>query len=138
MKIDQDLRIAIRSAEKAQPSTDWSVRDAQNQKCIEEFMQRRPAKAAEINRHVLTIAKAEAAEKKARAALCEGFGLRHDGTKLSFSNCGGGSVAFLKAGGKLPPTQGRRWAFDTVMAELAAADAKQATAILKKYGINWK
>jgi|LakMenEpi03Aug12_release.lakeMendotaPanAssembly.Ray.scaffolds.fasta_scaffold191833_3 hypothetical protein len=138
MKIDQDLRAAIRSAEKAQPSTDYSVREKVNQECIDAFLKRFPAKAKAVNKLIADELKAIAAVAAARKLLCEKFGLRHYDGKIQFANCGEGKGAFVKAGGKLPSAKAERWKFDVVMAELAAADAKDCRKILSKYGIKWE
>lgn len=145
MKIDTDLRAAIRSAEKCQPSSDSSKKRDMDRACIAEFLNRFPKKKDKIRALIQREIDADVASSKARGDLCKQFGLRHYShggeiqiESLEFANCGKGAGAFEKAGGKLPPIGVRRWAFDAVMAELAAADPKQAVVILKKYGINWK
>ena len=139
MKIDQDLRAAIRSAEKAQPqAASWEVKEQANKAAIADFLKRFPAKAKKVHSLVASIKKAEAAEAAARAALCDQFGLRHYNNAIEFSKCGDGSAQFEKAGGKMPTAiKGLPWKFDAVVAELAAALPNQKKAILKKYGINW-
>ena len=138
MKIDTDLRLTIRSAEKAQPSEDWQGRQKRDDDAINAFLAGHPAKAKKVHALRSTECTAEAQANAARKELCEAFGLRHNGRAFEFGHCGDGKMAFIKAGGKLPTAAVRRWKFDEVIAELAKADAKQATAILKKYGINWK
>jgi hypothetical protein len=138
MKIDTDLRLTIRSAEKAQPADDWQVRAKRDDEAIAAFLASHPAKAKKIQTLIATARKAEAQKDAAHKELCEAFGLKHYNNKLEFSRCGDGKDLFVKAGGKLPSATGRRWKFDEVIAELAKAEGKQATAILKKYGINWK
>ena len=138
MKIDTDLRLTIRSAEKAQPADDWQARAKRDDDAIAAFLASHPAKAKKIHALIAVEKNAEAKAAAARKEICKQFGLRGSGNKLEFSRCGDGKDAFVKAGGKLPSTAGRRWKFDEVIAELAKAEGKQATAILKKYGINWK
>ena len=138
MKIDTDLRLTIRSAEKAQPSDDWSVRQKREEEAIAAFMSSHPSKSRKIKALIKEEDEAEKRAQKARESLCELFGLRsNDQNILSFSRCDNNQAAFIKAGGKIP-TAGKRWKYDEVIAELAKAEGKQATAILKKYGLNWK
>lgn len=142
MKIDQDLRAAIRSAEKVQPNSNvdkWQLREEAAAEAIADFLKRYPSKAKKVHALVAAMRKAAKAQKVAEESLCEQFGLRHYDNKLQFARCGAGSGAFEKAGGKVPPpvVKGEPWKYDRVMAELAAAEPKQLKAILKKYGINW-
>lgn len=44
---------------------------------------------------------------------------------------------FKSMGGTIPQ-EIRKWRYDAVMSELAAAKPAQRKAILKKYGINWE
>lgn len=131
MKIDADLRAAIRSAEKMQPQDDWESRSRAAKETITALLKsRRYARA--YQRALL--------QKKQGAALL-------DQANEFFRSLGLSSGAdrieddqkFVKAGGALPPPPLRRWKFDTVMAELAAApDEKAGAKILQRYGINWR
>lgn len=139
MKIDTDLRAAIRSAEKCHPfNQDYEAKRAMEAKAIEEFFKRCPAKGKLARKLAENALKAEADERQFRRMLCERFGLRHCDGRFRFADCGGGQGAFIKAGGRLPTKAAARWTFDAVMAELAAAEPKQLKAILKKYNINWQ
>lgn len=140
MKIDQDLRAAIRSAEKAQPDvSNYEIRERAKTRAIEDFLKRCPSKAKHVAGLVASIQKGEKMASDASKELCAKFGLRRYDNKLQFSRCGDGGDAFVKAGGKLPPDRvpGEKWKFDHVIAELAAAEPKDLKRILKKYGINW-
>lgn len=136
MKIDSNLRAAIRSAANAQPQDDWRAKEKEEKESIAAFFAKYPARHKEAIRLIETEKKARATAEKASSDLCEKFGLTHYGGETKFANCGRGSETFKKAGGKLP-TQGVRWKFDAVMAELAAADEKQGAAILARIGIKW-
>lgn len=140
MKIDTDLRLTIRSAEKAQPSDDWQAQARQQHEAIADLFKRKPALAKRAE-HLRASADAhEKAASAAREALCKEFGLQRNDSydpKFQFSRCGDGRDQFVKKGGVIP-AKFTRWKFDDVIAELAKADGKQAAAILKKYGINWK
>ncbi len=146
MKIDTDLRAAIRSAERCQPSSDHQKKRDADRAAIADLLNRCPKKKSKIIALIQKEIDADAAAKKAREDLCKQFGLRHYShggenirlEELEFSNCGKGGTAFVNAGGKLPPMGIRRWNFDEVMSELAAAEPKRLQPILKKYGINWK
>lgn len=142
MIISQDLRAAIRSAEKAQPKTDWAARDQQQRDSIAAMMKKYPAKGRTINALVKAIKDAETKAGQARKQLCEKFGIRastnRDQPAFEFAGCDNSREIFLKAGGVLPVKPAERWKFDSVMSELAAADPKQAEKILKRCGINWK
>ncbi len=140
MKIDSDLRLAIRSAEKAQPQrNDWEAKRKAEAQAILAFFKRFPAKARKAIKLAEDALKAEAMERELRSKLCEQFGLKHNEQQFQFSNCGRNKDAFVKAGGHLPEqTAGQRWTFDAVMAELVAADPKQLKVILKKYNIRWE
>lgn len=140
MKIDSDLRAAIRSAEKAQPSTDWQLRNQQEKDAIAAFLKAKPEIAKRI---AFLYKKRETAQKVIEAAnteLCKEYGLRFEYNKpgvLEFASCNNASERFTKAGGKFPKKDATRWKFDAVMKELAAADEKTGKAILKRIGINW-
>lgn len=139
MKIDQDLRAAIRSAEKTQPSYGYQEKERQEDDAIKTFLAKYPPTAKAIAKLRADSIRHFKAFDAAREELCKRFGLRlyGDANALKFAHCDDGKKAFIKAGGKLA-TKRVQWRFDSVMAELAAAEPKQLTAILKKYGINWK
>ena len=141
MKIDQDIRAAIRSAEKLQADTDsWEVRQTNEQKSIRDFFAAYPAKAKRAKTLATTIRRAAKTLEDARGELCESFGLREMREKgkdgFTYASCDSERKKFEKAGGKVV-RRSERWKFDAVMAELAAATPDKLKPILKKYGINW-
>lgn len=142
MIISQDLRAAIRSAEKSQPSFGWQMLEEQNAATIEAFFKRYPAKAKRVKALLKQEHDCYLAYCAAGKALCEQYGLAsttNEGVRtVKFAHCDGKKTNFVKAGGVLPAKPAERWKFDAVMAELAAADSKDAEKILKRYGINWK
>jgi hypothetical protein len=136
MKIEHDLRCAIRSAEKVQRNKDnWQARHERTESAIANLLKSKPAIAAKI-------AKARRESKRLsellsrQSATIDSFGLR--------VNCNGSSESlgmadegkFKTAGGVLvqSPTV---WNADAIIAELAAADAKQGAKILARIGIQW-
>lgn len=138
MKIDTDLRLAIKSAEKAQPQDDWRTRETANKAAIADLFKRKPAIGVAAKKLVEKSQKAYTAYEAANKALCEQFGLRKDSDGFTFSNCDDGHKRFAKIGGKVPSQTTRRWSFDAVMRELATATPKEGAAILKRLGINWQ
>lgn len=139
MKIDTDLRLAIKAAANAQPQSDWRAEEDANRAAIADLFRRKPVIAATVRKLAARIKKAEQEEQEARQQLCEKFGLRTDGPDtFTFSQCGeGGKKTFQKAGGVLPQ-KFVRWNYDTVMTELAKATPAEGAAILKRLGINWQ
>lgn len=141
MKIDTDLRAAIRSAEKCQPvQNDYEARRKQEDATIADFFKRNPSKAKKCRKLAEDAIKAEALESSLRKKLCDHYGLRFGDQRFQFSNYGGANnAAFIKAGGRLPEsTKHIRWTFDKVITELASAEPKQLKGILAKYGIKWE
>lgn len=141
MKIDQDIRAAIRSAEKVQANNDtWEVREKNQKKSISDFFAAYPVKAKRARQLAATITRTAKVLEDARKELCNSFGLReateHGRQVFTFASCDSTRKNFEKAGGKVV-RKSERWKFDAVMAELAAAEPKNLKAILKKYGINW-
>lgn len=140
MKIDTDLRAAIRSAEKAQPQVNrYEERRKSELAAIADLFKRKPALGAKARGLASTAAKADKIASAARAKLCDEYGLRADGDEFRFAGCGNYEERFVKAGGKLPSLDKmERWNFDDVMAALAKADPKEGAKIIKRLGINWQ
>lgn len=130
MKIDADLRAAVRSAEKAQPYS-HELERAAAKRAIDDLCKRKPAVMAALRSAALISKKIDALWVENRTLLNR-IGINKDGDHITDEQ------AFVKIGGKLPGPREIRWRFDRVMADLAAADAKEAAAILKQCGINWK
>ena len=131
MKIDTDLRLAIRSAEKAQPyyNDSWSEQRERETAAIADLFKRKPALAKTAQRATAAI---ERHQKRVQVEVAK---IRAIGLDTGLRTVGN-EDAFRKVGGRLPDRK-KRWKFDAVMAELAAADEKEAPRILKKYGIKW-
>ena len=138
MKIDGDLRAVIRAAEKAQNrAVSQSYKDDEVSKLIQDLLLRKPATKARIDK---ARKKLEILNKR-QEALDEEFNKAND----PFNEIGvctdlmtiSGKKSFEAAGGKLPIYMAGRWAYDRVIAELAAAEPKERQSILLKYGINW-
>ncbi len=136
MKIDTDLRLAIKSAEKMQPQDDWRAREAANRASIAELFKRKPTIGAAAKKLLAKIKKAEETRLAAEQALCKQFGLRKDGVNFAFANCGDGAGQFEKVGGKLQQKH-VRWSFDAIMRELATATPAEGAKIIKRIGIIW-
>ncbi len=143
MKIDTDLRLAIKAAERNQPQDTWTQRALREQASISDWMKKFPAKAKKALALREKAYKAAAIVSAAEAELCKEFGLRraHEADnankKFSFSHCGGNAEQFMRAGGKVH-AESIKWKADSVIARLAAAEPKDAALILKGLGINWK
>lgn len=131
MKIDTDLRLAIRSAiavQKLAKQNSWQERRDREKAAIDELIQRRnlkpKVKAAKKQLDRIEVSRAKVALVFNELGISSELDYIRDDTK------------FIKAGGKLiPPLKSLN--FDGIMAELAAADPKQADHILKKLNIKW-
>lgn len=142
MKIDTDLRLAIKSAEKLQPQDNWTERNKREQASIASLFGAKPHIHAKAKKLAASIKRHRDAEEKAEKELCQSYGLRaRDGqsdyvTGFTIGGCENSSKAFEKAGGKII-TKNAPWKFNAVMAQLAAATPKEGAKIIKSLGINW-
>jgi len=135
MKVEQDLRIAIKAASAASKNQD---RSKSERVLIEEWLKKYPAKAAKARALVKAILAAGAAERKAREQLQKQFGLHRSSWQGNGEFMMGDEHAFQKAGGDIGIKRPR---FDenAVIAEYAATKTKQeAKKVLSKYGIVWE
>jgi hypothetical protein len=135
MRVEQDLRIAIKAAANVSKNQDKSKTDRQ---LVEEWVKKNPAKAAKARALVKKIEQADAAEKNARLQLEKQFGL----SQSHWRGCGEFTLTdeamFQKAGGKIA-TKLAKFSEEQVITEYAAAKTKQeAEKVLAKYGIVWK
>lgn len=138
MRIETELRSAIKSAEKHQPQNqDWQRREKTEAEAIAEFKRTHQVAKASIARLVKESKAAADLAARLRKELCRRYGLRECGTRLATCGDKGGRARFIKAGGRLPKER-KHWTTDQVIAELVAADPKDGDKILRKYGINWK
>lgn len=129
MKIDTDLRQAVRSACNAQPRTDWREDEKRRAAAIQELINK-PKHKHRLARTLSVIKKSKNELESAHETLSS-IGISSNLT--SFTD----DELFVKAGGVIPKGI-KPWGFDDVMKELAAAAPTQRKAILKKYGINWE
>ena len=135
MKVEQDLRIAIKAASAASKNQDRSKNE---RVLVEEWLKKYPAKAAKARALVKAILAADAAERKAREQLEKQFGLNRSSWQGNGEFTIGDEHSFQKAGGELGV---KRPQFDenAVIAEYAATKTKQeAKKVLAKYGIVWE
>lgn len=131
MKIDTDLRLAIRSAYNAQhkDSTrvpEWRV----NRDAAEAFL--KSPRGRSIKRKADRLEIQITKLRLTQVALFKSAGLGSCGDRVD------DKAAFKKAGGSIPPDGPGLWKFDVVMAEIAAATTEAGQAIIKRLGINWK
>lgn len=130
MKIDQDLRQAIKSAERVQTKNlNWVEKRNAEKRAVADLFARKPALAKKINKAIAAVKKAEAARKVASEVI-HAAGLSCSDLQITDKEL------FRKAGGQL--AGGQAWTSDQAIAELAAASPKDAPAILAKYGIKWE
>lgn len=135
MRVEQDLRIAIKAAANASKNQD---RSKSERVLIEEWLKKYPAKAAKARALVKAILAADSAERKAREQLEKQFGLNRSSWQGNGEFTMGDEKAFAKAGGQTGIKR-PRFSEDEVITEYAAAGTKQAAEkVLAKYGIVWK
>lgn len=137
MKINADLRMAVRSAYNGQKKSlngSWDVRHKAEQAAVEAFLSAHPKARKDLLAARARINKANQ-EVHDAGQVIKSFGLEvgYNGEAYRM----GDAKAFIKAGGHFKFTESQKWSFDQVMAELAGASEKNATAILKRYGIVW-
>lgn len=131
MKIDSDLRCAIKSSERAQPSTNWETRQNANRKAIADLIERKPSIKKALSKAKVLDSKSDLYRAMSRK-LVEPFGICiNDNSRIDDES------NFVKSGGKLPLPPKRHWKADEVIAELAAASPKHMKSILAKYSIRW-
>lgn len=130
MKIDTDLRLAIKSAAASQPSNNWQTQRQAHRDVIQALFNRKPSLRLESMNAKEKIRKSHKLDEEARA-FYNSIGIRSDLDDIH------DSAKFIAAGGKLPASSKCRWSYDAVMTEIAAAEPNGLKGILKKYGINW-
>ena len=129
MKINNDLRAAIRSAHTIQRNNRNGYNRFDAEKKAVDEISKRPGVAAKLRKAKTLRAKAAlwssvADDLEKSVGILNGYICDHD--------------VFQKAGGRAVIEPGKPWSFDAVMAELAAASEKDGNAILKRIGINWQ
>ncbi len=129
MKIDSNLRQAIKACERCQsPPSFESQRRAQ--KAVIEHVIKLPAHAAKVKAALGALAKAREITEKAEAVF-EALGISPELNQIEDEDL------FRAAGGHLNARY-QRWNFNKIVAEIAAADPAEARKILKRIGINWE
>lgn len=129
--------MAVRSAYNIQKQArcdSWAEQRKAERAAVESFLKKHPSAAGIIAKANATIV---ACNLKIEAAsdIIRSFGLYRESSGANYSI--NDHEKFAKAGGKYAYTAPQKWTFDQVMAQLAAADEKDAKTILKKFGINW-
>lgn len=137
MKIDENLRAAIRATCKMSQRPDRQSTASSYKKAVDAFIAKNQKS---WNRRVSALMKANAACKKAddKAAL-----LREEFERVGLSPWHLPEIRlqhtemFVKAGGELPVAAVAKDA-DTIIAKLAAATPEEGAVIIKELGINWE
>lgn len=129
MKIDTDLRLAIKCAERAQPQDNYEARNQHRKESIAALL-KLPKYAARYKAAKKEVEKADKIRGKAVAFFDElGINIACDHIR--------DEPLFYKAGGKMMQRK-NRWSYDAVMTQLSSATPQEGAIILKKMGINWK
>lgn len=134
MKVDADLRVAIRAAVRCQGHLTWQDKLAIQQKAIAELLKRKPTLKRKYTATLKRLAKLNTERDRVKAELDSlGFTLEAKGNpgKVFSVEC------FAKQGGNLPENYDQRFTEAQVVSELASAPEKRRQEILKKYGLDW-
>ena len=136
MKIDDNLRAAIRSTCKMSQRPDRQSRGDQYREAVAKFIAKTPKL---WERRINALKKASAAAQKARdrehqlAEVFEMAGLNPWNPEIQLQH----AEVFVKAGGELPVAAVAKDA-DAIIAKLAAATPAEGAVIIKELGINWE
>src|SRR5262245_19658500 len=135
MKIDSDLRIAIKSAEKAQ-NRDSGAEERAKKEAVSSFLKSGTTQAKMVLKAHSNYKAAMAKCTESRKAV-EKLGLRFDSESVTLDYGSSSQDTFeKKTKTKIKHHQGP-WRADRVILELLSADPNEGNAILKKYGIKW-
>lgn len=135
MKVDQDLRIAIKAAAGCSKNQS-SVKD--NRELIEAWLKKFTKKAARARALIKVMEASDRAEQKAREQLEKQFGLCKSHWHGHGEFCLADEKAFVSAGGE-QATKLPKFDENQVITEYAAAKTPgEAAKVLAKYGIVWK
>jgi hypothetical protein len=137
MKLDNNLRAAVRSVCKASAPLDRETLRTVYRQAVEKFIGRNPKLwERRIKAHAKAVAAAQKADARVKAA-----GAPFDEAGLSTWRLPELQVqdhdTFLKAGGELPPLSVARNP-DALISKLASASQQEGAAILKELGIKWE
>lgn len=130
MKIDQDLRVAIRAAAKNQPARDYAAERAFEQAEIQRVVTATPLRKRLHILHQKRIANAKRILHQAESFYSD-LGLSYELRNIYHDG------KFKAAGGKQPPEHST-WRAEKLIAQLTAASPAEGRTLLKKYGINWE
>ena len=137
MKIDDNLRAAIRATCKMSQRPNREITAASCKEAVVKFL----AKNQKTwNRRITALMKANAACEKANSKAAR---LREEFEQVGLSPWHLPAIEikhhelFVKAGGELPVAAVAKDA-DTIIAKLAAATPEEGAAIIKELGINWE
>lgn len=128
MKIDSDLRLAIRASERCQPTSTWEQKNKDRQAAIKKVVGN-PKHAPKIKAAKARIKRLNAAIARAESVMHE-LGLTADLDRIR------DDALFYKAGGRIIPSL-PKWTYDAVMKELAEATPAEGAKILKRLKIRW-
>jgi hypothetical protein len=135
MRVEQDLRIAIKAAATASTKQE---RTKDEQQLITDWVKKFPAKAKRARLLKKKAEEADVAERTFRETMEKEFGLNGSNwiRNGEFSICN--EERFAKAGGNIG-TKRPSFSDNQVIAEYAAAKTKsEAEKVLAKYGIVWR
>ncbi len=137
MKIDHDLRQAIKAAFEKQRYRNNSFE--KREEAVADFFKSCPTVSKKFKELKSKYLKIQAEAYKASQELqrfADQFGINNVHSKApTVEDTVEGAEKFRKAGGKWDWKA--PWKYNDVIAELAAADPKDAAKILAKYGIRW-
>jgi hypothetical protein len=145
MKIDNTLRLTIIAASKAQAPIPYNQRDKELAVEVKKVLNAHPTIKKTSQQKLTKVAalrqQLQNLNDEVNGLLAPlGLRIKEGGIGTDFSAWDDEDAShkkFVKAGGIVPPER-EKWRAEKVIAELAAADAKDAPAILAKYGIVWK
>ena len=131
MKVDADLRAALRAAEKGQ-QRNFETREQKRKErkaALDVFLKSSKPLAKKLKQAMADLRKAKAQVAAAEATM-DKCGVS------SYSMDIDNDEEFRRAGGDIAPVH-EAWKAETVIAELLAAKPQRFKAVLAKYGINW-
>lgn len=144
MKIDTDLRAAIRSAYiiHKHSNKDYAARNKAEQQAIADLFKAKP-----VVRYSITKARAEINKLKEKieainrqigeTGLVESFYRTTSGVDEHTGYNISDQKKFAKVGGKFRFKEPKKWTFDAVIAQLASADETTGKKLLREIGIRW-
>lgn len=137
MKIDSDLRLAIRSVLNERKATRnnfclWK----EERKAATALIAAKPRIASIVGRALKNI-KSLKTQLNQQHKLISKFGLSFSNGVIDIDGAEGGEERFIKHGGKIPVPPPAADTFDNLMARLATATEPEGKKILTHLGIEW-